>query len=46
MTAPGSVELYEVLPSLDVLLERLLGEDVEAVVYDGNLRLGRSVLNE
>jgi hypothetical protein len=36
MSAPGSVELDEVIPGLDVLGERLLAEDVKAVLnHDG-----------
>ncbi len=44
MSAPGSVELDEVVAGLDVLGEGPLAEDVEAVVNLGHFRFEHSLL--
>ena len=40
MSTPGSVKLDEVFSGLEVLLEGLLGQDIQAVVDNRNLGFG------
>ena len=40
MSTPGCVKLDEVFSGLDVLLEGLLGQDIQAVVDNWNLGFG------
>ena len=46
MSTPRSIELDEMFSGLNVLLERLLGEDVQPVVDHGSLGFGGGLLKD